>query len=137
MISVPDLTTVFQLYLSPSLALKDRWLLTKVIYGAQSDEYDYHYVGFDWSLLSIFLSQNGFCNIERVGSFNLFSDSSEIVLFNKSISLNVAARKCSESEEHQGDFSINHNADPYVPYEFPHDEICSQCPEKREKEDLE
>jgi predicted SAM-dependent methyltransferase len=122
MISVPDLPTLFQLYLRPNMTIQDKWLLTRVIYGAQSDEYDYHKVGFDESILTNFLKYPfqptshdadedtgtdtdtmeqrlhnagaGFCSITRVKSFGLFQDSSEISLFGTRISLNLASKKC-------------------------------------------
>jgi hypothetical protein len=33
-----------RLYLDDSLSLQDRWMVTMMIYGAQSDEFDYHKV---------------------------------------------------------------------------------------------
>ena len=115
MVSVPDLIILFQLYLKEDMSMEDRWLLTKVIFGAQSDEFDYHKVGFDYRVLRTLLYQNGFCGVERVGSFNLFNDSSEIIMFGRRISLNVAAKKC----KHRRDaFEIDHNASPYRPEDY-------------------
>ncbi len=115
MISVPDLMILSQLYTREDLSLEERWLLTRVIYGAQSDKYDYHKVGFDFTILRALLVQNGYCNIERVGSFNLFNDSSEIIMFGRRISLNVAAKKCKVGLD---PFSIDHNASPYRPEDY-------------------
>ena len=50
LISVPDLVILFELYLKKDISMEDRWL-TRVIYGAQSDEFDYHKVGFDYHIL--------------------------------------------------------------------------------------
>lgn len=110
MVSVPDLMILFQLYIKESMSKEDRWLLTRVIYGAQSDEFDYHKVGFDFGVLRALLHQNGYCDIERVGSFNLFNDSSEIAMFGRKISLNVAAKKCKLQPDA---FNIDHSASPY------------------------
>jgi len=154
LISVPDLPTLFQLYLSPKITdINDRWLLTRVIYGAQTDEYDYHKVGFDQSLLSSFISfpfqlgseENAvdvavkyrreslqapaFCNITRVQSFQLFDDSSEMSMFGHRISLNLAAKKCHEPSDTAVEraFQIETSAIPYVADIFPHTEICTAC----------
>ena len=35
---------VCRMYLDPSLSLQERWMVTMMIYGAQSDKFDYHYV---------------------------------------------------------------------------------------------
>ncbi len=154
MISVPDLTTVFQLYLQPNITLSEKWLLTRVIYGAQTDKYDFHHNGFDEAMLTYFLQflfletneqqaqrpaaqptqvLQAFCDIERVNSFNLFSDSSEIVMHGKKISLNLAARRCPTAQDtpQERSFRIEMNATPYVPMEFPQPEICHAC--KKEK----
>jgi len=157
MVAVPDLPTLFQLYLSPKITdLNDRWLLTRVIYGGQTDEYDYHKVGFDEPLLSHFIqfpfqptknehatglsaefrkedvATPAFCDITRVHSFQLFDDSSEITMFGKRISLNLAAKKCIEPGDTAAErafsidmvFPIPFKRDDYA---FPHEEICAAC----------
>jgi hypothetical protein len=49
--------------------------------------------------------------VERVGNFNLFSDTSAMVYRGRAISLNMAARRCrGENDESLG---IDHAADPY------------------------
>jgi hypothetical protein len=50
--------------------------------------------------------------VERVASFNLFEDTSNLRYKGRRISLNMAAKKCGESDD---DFTIEHNADPYSP----------------------
>ena len=52
------------------------------------------------------------CQVERVASFNLFEDTSNLRYKGRRISLNMAAKKCGESDD---DFTIEHNADPYSP----------------------
>jgi hypothetical protein len=57
------------------------------------------------------LCQHSFCEVERVGNFNLFSDTSAMVYRGRAISLNMAARRCrGENDESLG---IDHAADPY------------------------
>ena len=130
MISVPDLTTLFQLYLNPGITISEKWLLTKTIYGGQTDSFDYHQVGFDESILRNFLGENvKFCSVERLNSFNLFQDSSEIVMQGRKISLSIAAKKCfkeSDSDEAKT-FNIDHSGTPFKPQEFPHKELCNDC----------
>ena len=46
-----------------------------MMYGAQNDKFDYHMVGFDEPILNYFLTKDGlYCDVQRVGSFNLFND---------------------------------------------------------------
>lgn len=33
-----------RMYLDPTFELNDQWMVTKMIYGAQSDEFDFHFV---------------------------------------------------------------------------------------------
>eukprot|EP00595_Chromulina_sp_UTEXLB2642_P001717 CAMPEP_0196767970 /NCGR_PEP_ID=MMETSP1095-20130614/42185_1 /TAXON_ID=96789 ORGANISM="Chromulina nebulosa, Strain UTEXLB2642" /NCGR_SAMPLE_ID=MMETSP1095 /ASSEMBLY_ACC=CAM_ASM_000446 /LENGTH=166 /DNA_ID=CAMNT_0042136889 /DNA_START=1955 /DNA_END=2455 /DNA_ORIENTATION=- len=112
MISVPNLRAIFKLYLDESISISERWMATLMIYGAQSDEFDYHLIGFDEYTLTVILNQVGYCNITRVGSFNLFSDTSDMIYHNYTISLNMIARKCLDSSI-DSDIEINHHAEPY------------------------
>eukprot|EP01035_Chromulina_nebulosa_P017203 gene17203-22723_t len=118
MISVPDLRTMAKIYLNDSLSFQDRWMTTMMIYGSQSNAFDYHFIGFDEEILTSFLVDYGFCNIERVQAFNLFEDASTIVFQGYSISLNIAAKKCITEEDlilFDGELKdIKHNATPYI-----------------------
>ena len=42
--AVPDLSVLARMYLDSSLSLSERFMVTKMIYGSQSDEFDYHHV---------------------------------------------------------------------------------------------
>jgi predicted SAM-dependent methyltransferase len=95
LVSVPDLRALARLYLDPSLTVQERWMATMMIYGSQASAYDYHKIGFDEQLLHSYLHQAGFCEIQRVASFNLFEDSSEMSYKGYRISLNMRAKKCS------------------------------------------
>lgn len=80
-------------------------------------------MGFTEQMLRLFLETAGFCDIERVGHFNLamtqrgqvFTDSSDIVRYGYFISLNLIARVCPESKRNipLNNFKINHAAYPY------------------------
>lgn len=122
LISVPDLPTLARLYLDPALSLQERFTVVKMMYGAQSDLFDYHKVGFDEHTLQFFVEEAGFCNFKRVGAFNIHNDTSLLEYKGKTISLNVAAHKCYTAEEQRvvreagaTDFMVEHGADPYSP----------------------
>jgi len=109
------------MYLDPKMTMEDRVMIMKMMYGAQSDEHDYHYVGFNAELLSMFLSEAGFCQIQHVKHLNIgfkdkfdhpFTDTSELVYKGYFVSLNMVAKVCTDSKPdipYDG-FSINHNA---------------------------
>jgi hypothetical protein len=63
----------------------------RIIYGGQTDAYDFHKVGFTLEFLGYFLHKHGFCDVQRVASHDLFDDTSRLVLFGHPISLNVVA----------------------------------------------
>lgn len=92
-VSVPDLDTLFRLYLNPEHDQKTRWDIMQIIYGGQVDEYDYRKLGFSWDSLRRYLRQIGFRDIQRVGEFCLFDDTSSLRIGGQLISLNVEARK--------------------------------------------
>jgi hypothetical protein len=72
-------------------------------------------VGFDNVILTYFLGQHGFCDIERTGSFNLFNDTSEAVYMGRKISLNLVSKRCRvEGVDDDLNIEIDHNASPYV-----------------------
>lgn len=61
-ISVPDFESVVELYNA------DKTILPKMfglLYGGQRNEYDYHYVAFDYALLKKILEKCGYDSIER------------------------------------------------------------------------
>lgn len=80
-------------------------------------------MGFTEDLLYMFLETAGFCEIERVGQFNLamqkngifITDSSEMIRYGYFISLNMVAKVCpsSKSSVQYDEFQISHAASPY------------------------
>lgn len=92
-VSVPDLDTLSRLILRPDLSLSHRFHVVRMIFGAHSDEHDYHKVGLNFEILKHFLNEAGFVRIERVSDFGLFNDTSTLVFADESISLNVTAYK--------------------------------------------
>ena len=85
---------VCRLLLDDDLDANARFFTMKMIYGAQSDEFDFHHIGFDDVTLPALLAAHKFCNLERVANFNIFHDLSTSNYHGRDISLNVVARKC-------------------------------------------
>lgn len=78
-------------------------------------------MGFNFPLLRYFLKGAGFCEVERVASFNLFHDTSELVYKGYTVSLNVAAKVCPTPNvpgqvnlKPDDGFSVDHQATPYT-----------------------
>jgi predicted SAM-dependent methyltransferase len=92
-ISVPDLEKLSGIILDKSIGFKDRFMAMRMMFGGQSNEYDFHHVGFTFEILSLYLTSNGFGRILQVNSFDIFADSSDKVLAGKKISLNIEAWK--------------------------------------------
>jgi predicted SAM-dependent methyltransferase len=92
MVSVPDMPTLAHLYLSePSPEL--RMELTRIIFGGQTTEYDFHYYGWEEISLKEFMLASGFVDVRRVDFFRLFKDSSMLAIKRMPISLNMEAYK--------------------------------------------
>ena len=109
MIAVPDLSVLSKLFLNETLSLQQRFEVTRMIFGGQVDNYDYHKAGFDYKLLASILNSNGFCRVRKVNDFKLFRDTSTLRHLGVPISLNVIARVCTkqpvsilELEDHEG-----------------------------------
>ena len=112
-VSVPDLTVLSGLLLNETLTLNEKFFVTKMVYGAQADAYDFHHVGFNQEILAALLKSAKFCDIQRVRSFNMFhSDTSDMRYLGVPISLNVVARVCADKVgvgEYDG-FELSHNS---------------------------
>lgn len=92
-ISVPDMGTLCHMYVDPTYTLEQRYAIMRMIYGGHINKYDYHYGGFDFEILGGQLFGAGFREMSRVTSFNLFQDTSQAVVFDRLISLNMIAKK--------------------------------------------
>ena len=92
-VSVPDLTTLCELFVHPGLDGKSRFKIMRMMYGGQSDEADFHYVGLTHEFLAEYLEGAGFTAVERVEDLGLFEDTSRLKVAGRLISLNVIARK--------------------------------------------
>ena len=65
----------------------------RMIFGGQTDEYDFHYFGYNFELLRGLLKNVGFRNVEKVKTFSLFNDTSDYAPYGEPISLNLIAIK--------------------------------------------
>tara|TARA_B100000674_G_C37792034_1_gene892219 strand:+ start:21 stop:539 length:519 start_codon:yes stop_codon:yes gene_type:complete len=92
-VSVPDLDILCKMFLDPSSSLDIKWHTMRMMFGGQTDKYDFHYFGWNFLFLNGYLNKIGFKNIERVKTFSLFEDGSNFEPYGKPISLNVIAHK--------------------------------------------
>lgn len=94
-ISVPDMRILCELYNRGQNA-KSRFVVSRMIFGGHCDKNDYHYVGFDFDILCQFLNSVGFAKTEKVETFDIFNDTSNLRIAGILISLNVITYKENE-----------------------------------------
>ena len=92
-IGVPDLDVLFPSLLNRSLRYRDRYFTMQMIFGGQSNKYDYHKIGWNFDTLSHYLNKTGFIDVVRVEFFGFFSDTTMLNVGGHNISLNVSAVK--------------------------------------------
>jgi len=93
-ISVPNMDVLCQLFRKrKELKLKDRFQIMRMMFGGHTDQYDYHYVGLDFDILTAFLGQAKFRRVEQVADLGVFRDTSLLRVAGVLISLNVIAFK--------------------------------------------
>lgn len=92
-LSVPDLDTLAWLFTNPQFATAERFQIMRIIFGGQSDEYDFHHVGFNLAFMFDYLKDVGFSSVEHVESLGLFDDTSEMKVGDVRVSLNLIAVK--------------------------------------------
>lgn len=98
-ISVPDMDTLSRHYLDTRLTAAQRHHVMRMMFGDQTDAHDFHYVGFNFELLSGLLKAAGFDLVQRVARFGLFEDTSNYAPYGQLISLNLIARKAIAGNE--------------------------------------
>ena len=91
MVSVPDLEVLSQTIITPHASTEMKFHAMRMMFGGQTDAHDFHYFGWTFAFMRIFLEQAGFTQVERVESFGLFQDTSEFKPWGFPISLNVIA----------------------------------------------
>ena len=93
-ISVPNMNVLFRQFLEKKNQTKTKIKIMRMIFGGQTDEYDFHYFGWDFELLSGLLKNVGFEEIEKVEKFSIFThDTSNEDIDGELISLNLIAKK--------------------------------------------
>ena len=91
-VSVPDMDVLCRLFLSIREP-KERFHIMRMMFGGQTDKYDFHFFGWNISFLKGYLIGAGFKNVEKVKTFSLFKDTSDYAPYGEPISLNVIAYK--------------------------------------------
>jgi len=92
-ISVPDAAVLSVLIADPTATGDERFQAMTMLFGGQSDPFDFHKVGFTEEILGSFLKVAGFSRAKRVERFNLFDDASSLIFAGRPISLNLVAKK--------------------------------------------
>ena len=92
-VSVPDLEILCKIFLDPKAPPNVKIHVLRMIFGGQTDRFDFHYFGWDYNLLKSFLEKAGFSKIEKVKTFSLFKDTSDLAPYGFPISLNLIAYK--------------------------------------------
>jgi predicted SAM-dependent methyltransferase len=93
LVAVPDLDAMCRLFIDPRLTIDERFNVMRLIYGGQTDPWDFHKAGFNAELLAAYLYNAGFVDVQRWPSFGLFQDTSEMGYLDVALSLNVSAIK--------------------------------------------
>lgn len=92
--SVPDLDVLSRLLIHDKLSSQEKYQVMRIMYGGQTDAYDYHYFGFTFDFFRDFLAAKaGFTKLTRVDSFGFFNDTSNYAPFGIKISLNLILEK--------------------------------------------
>ena len=92
-ISVPDLDVLCRIFIDNKAPAKVKFHVMRMMFGGQTDKFDYHYFGWNYEFLNSYLIEAGFKKNERVKSFNLFNDTSDYAPYGPPISLNIIAYK--------------------------------------------
>ena len=93
-VSVPDMNVLCKIFLEPKAPPKVKVHVLRMMFGGQTDDFDFHYFGWDYALLESYLLSAGFKKVEKVKSFSLFKDTSDYAPYSDvPISLNLIAYK--------------------------------------------
>lgn len=93
MVAVPDMERICRLMVHEAATLQVQYQLMRILFGGQTDAWDYHKAGFTPELLAGFLGNAGFDEVQRVDRFDLFDDTSNLMVGDVPVSLNVIAIK--------------------------------------------
>ncbi len=95
MISVPDLEVLCKLFIHPELNKASRFQVMRMMFGGQTDQFDFHKIGLSYDILAAYLRAANFQFAKRVDQFGIFNDTSALAFYNVPISLNLVAFKAS------------------------------------------
>jgi len=94
LISVPDMDVLCRIFLDKDkLTLDERYHVMRMMFGGQSNSYDFHYAGLNFELLQRFANEADLRVQRRVRKFNVFPDYSQYRYAGELISLNVVLMK--------------------------------------------
>lgn len=92
-ISVPDMDALAQMFVSPALDPAQKFGIMRMMFGSQTKSYDFHRIGYCFDFMADYLKDVGFTGLERVESFGIFKDKSDMAYQGHLISLNLIAVK--------------------------------------------
>jgi predicted SAM-dependent methyltransferase len=92
-VSVPDLDILCRIFIAKNAPLKVKYHVMRMMFGGQTDKFDYHYFGWNFEFMNNYLLEAGFKRIERVKTFDIFDDTSSFAPYGPLISLNMIAYK--------------------------------------------
>ncbi|PKL38707.1 MAG: hypothetical protein CVV41_22260 [Candidatus Riflebacteria bacterium HGW-Riflebacteria-1] len=98
MISVPDLEVLCKLFIDPELDKTARFHVMRMMFGGQTDQYDFHQIGLTCEILMDYLGAANFKFCKKVDEFGLFNDTSSFKPYGFPISLNLIAYKSAPSD---------------------------------------
>jgi len=93
LVSVPNMDVLCRMFLRQDIDVHGRYEVMRMMFGGQVDTHDFHFFGWNFEILQHFFEESGFMRVERVDSFGLFQDTSELRVIGEAISLNVIASK--------------------------------------------
>jgi len=92
-IAVPDMDILCKMFIDKKNTPQIKIHALRMMFGGQTDEYDFHYFGYNFDLLNNLLKKNGFKDVKRVEKFSIFNDTSDYAPYGEPISLNLIAIK--------------------------------------------
>jgi protein O-GlcNAc transferase len=92
-VSVPDMDALCKQFLDPEFEVQQRYHVMRMIFGGQTDAFDFHQIGLNLDFMVDFLRQAGFYSVEQVESLGIFDDTSDFAPYGTPVSLNLIAVK--------------------------------------------
>lgn len=94
LLSVPNMDVLCRMFLDKeNLTSDQRYHVMRIMFGGQSNKYDFHYAGLNMEILSKYAQEADLKIVQQVKGFGLFSDHSNYRFAGELISLNVVLQK--------------------------------------------